>query len=364
MILVGASVRAAAESARRAGFDVIAVDEFGDRETLDVARHWESLVDLADADAWRRFETNFEPSAKIAIVGGSRRGFDWIRSAPTRFLGLSPKWFERCDGPAYLKSLAASAGVGFPEIRPIDSDAAGWLIKKRPSSGGLGVRYHDGRWGQPHLRGCFAQRPVAGKVLGISYVGLGDRAVLVGACRLLKKRLGPFPFVFAGAIGPLIPAPAVRQRLQRLGDAFVQASGITGPFNVDVVQNGETIWLLEINPRFSASMEIVERAWGDWLGEPVSMFDAAAAWIRRIDRANRASDSELRSQRGYLKRVVFASRSQTVSPRDFGGASRDDRWCWKDVPARPMAVERHDPVATMIAPLDRLSLREAFRVIV
>ena len=49
LCLLGASVRAAAQSAQRAGIQVFAVDRFGDKDTLEVSDAYLRLPDL-DAD--------------------------------------------------------------------------------------------------------------------------------------------------------------------------------------------------------------------------------------------------------------------------------------------------------------------------
>ena len=38
---------------------------------------------------------------------------------------------------------------------------------------------------------------------------------------------------------------------------------MTHLYGVDLVDDGETLWVIEVNPRYTASMEVVERAYGN-----------------------------------------------------------------------------------------------------
>ncbi|WP_145213231.1 ATP-grasp domain-containing protein [Planctomycetes bacterium TBK1r] len=362
VVLVGASVRAAAESARIAGFSPIAVDHYGDRETLAAARRWYQLDDFLDSRDSRPLDRIVPERAPIALVGGLERGYGWIGPTQRSFWGVSPEQFLTCDRPEFLRDLAARAAVRLPETRCAGAASPGWLVKRRGSSGGLGVSYGEGVGEIP--AGAILQRPVRGRVCGASFFGLGDRAKLLGVCRLLKKRIGPYPFVFAGALGPIPLNVALVNALGRLGDAFCCLSPLVGPFNIDVVLRHDTVTLLEVNPRWSASMELVERAWGATLNEPCSMFDGSADWIRRVEQIALDHAGVFPSDHTFLKRVLFARTDRRVDATDFDRQPSDDRWVWKDVPRRPTDVRRHEPLATLIAPLERMSLQQAFRVMV
>nr|WP_161501358.1 ATP-grasp domain-containing protein [Rhodopirellula sp. SM50] len=362
VVLVGASVRAAAESARIAGFSPIAVDHYGDRETLAAARRWYGLDDFLDSAESRPLDRIVPKRAPIAIVGGLQSGYRWIGPTRLPFWGASPEQFLSCDRPEFLSDLAAHAAVRFPETRSAGAASPGWLVKRRGSSGGLGVSYSEGVGEIP--AGAILQRPVRGRLCGASFFGLGDRAMLLGVCRLLKKRIGPHPFVFAGALGPIPLSVASVHSLDRLGDAVCCLSPLVGPFNIDVVLQHDTVTLLEVNPRWSASMELVERAWGATLNEPCSMFDESADWIRRVEQIALDRGGVFPSDRAFIKRVLFARTDRRVVATDFDGPPSDDRWVWKDVPRRPTDVRRHEPLATLIAPLERMSLQQAFRVMV
>ena len=52
------------------------------------------------------------------------------------------------------------------------------------------------------------------------------------------------------------------RRLKAIGDRFAEAFGLVGWFGVDYVLNEDIPWPVEINPRYTASLEIHELASG------------------------------------------------------------------------------------------------------
>src|SRR5690606_21045188 len=69
-------------------------------------------------------------------------------------------------------------------------------------------------------------------------------------------------FHYAGSLGPLRLANATTRHLQALGDLLAAEFQLIGAFGVDFILDAdeETVWPVEINPRYTASMEVLERA--------------------------------------------------------------------------------------------------------
>ena len=68
------------------------------------------------------------------------------------------------------------------------------------------------------------------------------------------------PFAYRGNIGPsLVPAPLM-SRLRQLGNVLSSAFRLVGLFGVDYIEHDGEPWLVEINPRYTASVEVFELA--------------------------------------------------------------------------------------------------------
>ena len=378
LILVGGSVRAASESAQRAGIDVVAVDAFGDRETHHAARRWIALETLQKQTP-QSLGAHPERGATIAFGGGVAGNLSWLGDLGLPFYAARPELFRQLECPDVLRDIAERAGIDFPETRRIEAavgDAAElnagevsgsrtrWLIKQPDSCGGLGVAFL--RSTDQCVPGATLQRHLSGRAFGATYVGDGRTAVWIGLSRQLTRRCGDHPFVFAGCLGPIRPPTGLERRLRRLGDAIVAATGLRGPFNADLMLDGDRVGLLEINPRYSASMEVIEAAFGVSTDPACSFFDSAARWRTRLDAIAADKPDFYDATPMFLKRVLFSEAEYRVDPKDFPLArdpvTDSSAWKWTDVPAAPQRIEPNAPVATVIARLDRISLRNAYRI--
>lgn len=161
--------------------------------------------------------------------------------------------------PAFLQEIAHRCGFDFPAwMEPGEREVPeGWLIKSRRLSGGLGVRRGTLARPAPH---DYFQTPAAGRPCGAAFLANGVGAQLIGVTRSMTRAVGPRPFLYGGSAGPLRIGAETRERLHRLGETIRSQVGIRGLFGVDLLcpANGEEISLLEINPRYTAGMELLE----------------------------------------------------------------------------------------------------------
>lgn len=379
--LVGASVRAAAQSAQRAGFCVTGIDLFGDADTLQACRRHCLIKD-------NQYDRLAQLCAGIPLlqVGGLVSHQPLIQRLQRRsqLLGPSISVCDRLRDPGFLRSLSRRAGIGFPTTLESPLSTSGrqlsrgvrWLGKRRISCGGLGVRWlSDPRDAGPQER---IQQWIAGRNYGATLLSDGRRVRLLGVCRSLFTRHPDRPFVYAGSVGPLpIPSP-IAAALQRLGEQVVATTAAAGLLNVDfVLDQGGQVWLLEINPRWSGSSELVDRWLTDagrlddassLLGLAIeasrSMSSGAAADLiarppnqrqldqRQIDDAPRAH---------YWKRIVFAPAALRFQRGRFSELVGDDVG-WHDLPAEGAEIGRREPVMTLIIKIDRDAANAALRI--
>ncbi len=366
--LWGASVRAAAESAKRAGFSVLGIDQFGDTDTLAACnRHIRITA-----------ETELEQLAGIRgglpllRVGGlSRLGWIVPRVAGERTDAASliaATVAKQIGEPEYLRALAAAAGIEFPmtlggEEFGTSARHGRWLRKNRHSCGGLAVRWLDPAAAHKINSSECLQRWINGTPYGATLITNGDGVSLLGVCRMLFTRQSDRPFVYAGSLGPLSVPRMIAARLLRLGRELVAQSKFRGLFNVDfVVDRRGKPWLLEINPRWSSSSELIERGLID-RGRIRDAHHAGDSLVRRwIDALEggeiRSLDDGLAEKPQsrspcpvYLKRIIYARRTTrfdhtTATQLLWGNESLHD------IPADGHLVLAGQPICTLITKID------------
>lgn len=350
LIVAGRSARALAESASRAGWEVTALDASGDLDleafaevvTLghDRRRPWTpqaaanvASVVPADAAAYTADMEN-HPLAVAKLAEGRR------------LLGNDAAVLERVRDPVALTAALRGRDLPAPEVRtePAPGSSPGsWLVKPRQSHGGIGIE----RW-NPGIRvpaGCVLQARITGRPGSLLFAADGKNAVPLGLTRKLigVRGFGGGGFRYCGSVlgSPTRPcfddhADVVDAALA-VAQALTEEFGLVGVNGLDFVLCGGTPWPIELNPRYTSAMELLERAHG------VSVFDIhASACEGRLPRAELAYRP---ASVAYGKAFVYARRAGTLG--DTRPWLRDPSI--RDVPRPGATVERGAPICTIFA---------------
>ena len=343
LIVLGASARAAAHSAARAGLEPYAIDLFADRD----------LVALCPTVRIERYPAGFLPALAAApdvpwMYTGGLENYPRLVEQLTR---VRPLWGNRGDSlravrdPCRLARVLTGEGFRVPKLRSTGMERGGgkWLVKPRRGSGGLGVRWaNDDDFARPN-KGCVIQQYMEGECCSATYVAAGGRAVLLGATQQLVGRdwdIEP-PFVYVGSLAPLALSTSEYQRLARLGEVLASRFGLVGLVGVDFVRAEGEIWPLEVNPRYTASVEVLERVTGRSL---VADHMAACADAALPDEA-------IHGNGGCAgKAVVYARRPCIWRESVMPDAA--------DVPNDGQTFEPGQPLVSLFASGDRLAAVE------
>lgn len=340
-IVIGASVRALAFSALRAGFMPYAIDLFADRDlaaVCDVVRIHRYPSEIATAMIAR-------PAVPWIYTGGLENYPALIaRLAKLRpLVGTSAAAVRAAREPVRFGEAVREAGLIFPEIGHDWIDGQ-WLVKRKNASGGLGVRFAM-RSARRLQRGAYLQRYVEGEPVSAVFVAAGCEVVLLGVTRQLLGRDFALrtPFVYAGNIGPLSISNSEKTQLRRLGGVLTNRFHLAGLFNVDLIRNKEGLWPLEVNPRYSASVEILERG-----------LDVKALKMH-VDACETGSlpTAPKDFAKMYGKAVVYSERAGNVPQSlELVARERNDGQIWPeiaDLPQTGEALKSGQPVVTVFA---------------
>ena len=205
VLVAGISTRAAAESAARAGFDVTALDGFGDLDQAPSVRALSVTRDLGmrfTAHAAARASRTIDCDAVAYLSNVDNHPRAVARLAAGRALwGNAPEILRRVRDPFLLASVLARHGCVAPRVSTFDSTSAAaidkWIAKPLRSGGGIGVR----AWSrdEPLRRGRYLQEFIAGIPASIVFVAARGEVVPLGVSRQLVgiydrvSRAGPRP---------------------------------------------------------------------------------------------------------------------------------------------------------------------------
>jgi predicted ATP-grasp superfamily ATP-dependent carboligase len=266
VLIVGASVRAAAYSALRAGLEPRGVDLFCDADLINRC-NCRRLPNSQYPDGLVDFLQNGCPSPWM-YTGALENRPSLIR----KMVRLQPLWgncaqvLTRVRSPFAVEAWLRDRGLPCPRHRRSTHESLDgrWLIKPMASAGGRGIDWWSSSTTTLSGDKVYLQEFIDGESCAAVYVGDGGRATLLGVTQQLTGEpwLNAAAFHYCGSVGPMLLKTATQQAFERLGLALVQGFRLRGLFGVDCVLAGGVPYPVEINPRYTASVEVLEYATG------------------------------------------------------------------------------------------------------
>lgn len=353
LLILGASVRAAAQSAARAGFRPYCGDLFQDAD----------LPDAAVGQVVHRFPDDLRTIAAAAppcawmYTGGLENYPRLVEriSRRHRLLGTGPDCLKRVRDPMLLGQVLAAAGLLFPACRAahhgLPTDGS-WLVKHCRSSGGMRVGVWRGG-AVPSGGGWYYQQRINGSAHGAVFIAAGGEARLLGITRQILNAVGNRPFQYAGSIGPVVLSSGQQEAIRLLGDALAAEFRVRGLFGVDLIIRGEEVWAVDVNPRYTASVEVLER----------SLNFNAIGLHRATCETSGLPAFETRCAVHAGKRVLYADQSFEVTAALADALLNcRGRELWPavaDIPRRGTSIRAGQPVLTVFAQGDDLAAVDA-----
>ena len=348
LIILGASARAAADSARRASIRSWCCDLFADSDLCAVAvmadrcepgQYPQGLVRWLDRaklprDAPALLTGALENHPHLVAAVAQRRRL-WTPGPDAVRLVRDPLIFSRLALPdSVIPCATASDEVSIARWMAGKGAPASFLNKPRGGSAGRGIRHGEGATTIRGQRYC--QEYVEGMPVGAVYcagpAGVqchGVTGQLIGPDMMATTR-----FQYGGNIGPFPLSSRQRDGFDSLGQALTRQCGLHGLFGVDaIIDRRGDIRPLEVNPRYTAGIEVLERAGG----RPV--FDS----LRPCDAARR---DDVKQGSGVAGKSVIYARCDAAVP-DLAAILGTEQVA--DIPREGTAVRRGEPVCTVLA---------------
>jgi predicted ATP-grasp superfamily ATP-dependent carboligase len=283
------------------------------------------------------------PPAQILYTGGLENDPHVLRGLAQHheLEGTPPEILRSVRDPFALQALVADAGMAMPQMVPPHEPCppeGRWLRKPLRSSGGRGIRFaqpHEPASHQHYFQEYRDGTPISAVFVNATLFGVTEQ--LIGVPWLHAK-----PFAYCGNIGPIAwPQPVFERLAHRVYEA-----GVRGVWGVDLVQTDDRLLVLEINPRYTASVEVLEHGYRRAIFAPS---DTAASPAT----AHRSADEQVI---GVIGKAIYYAPHTFVFPHqgpwDADLARDFDPWkCphFADVPQPGSRIEAGYPVLSILA---------------
>jgi predicted ATP-grasp superfamily ATP-dependent carboligase len=268
VLIAALSGRALAVAARKAGYAPLVADLFGDEDlcatAAKAARIPGNLTTGLVGQATRKTLARLATGKKCeGIVWGA--GFEdrpellanLARMWP--ILGNSAEVVGRAKDPYHLAGLCEALETAHPQIRETaPHKTTDWLRKTVGGSGGAHVQIASE---DAASRGkTYYQRKVDGRSVSALFVANGEKTLMIGFTDQWSNPTRESPLRYGGALRPASINRRQKLALGQTVDRIGKALGLRGLNSVDFTIEDQSHWLIEINPRPGATLDIFDEA--------------------------------------------------------------------------------------------------------
>ncbi|HEY6562860.1 MAG TPA: ATP-grasp domain-containing protein, partial [Pirellulaceae bacterium] len=287
---------------------------------------------------------------------------------------------RRLRDPWDLQRVLATHGFRFPRIgshsEEFDERNERWLVKRPFSSGGLGVRWLRPSESFPRREHDYLQRWISGPSISAAFVASDQATRLIGVTRQWLRRdvagtvANPGEFQYLGSVACdvsswVVDGVAATTRFAQLGNLIANEYGIRGLFGIDAVLRPQAdgdweLYVIEVNPRYTASMEVLEQA----LDQAIVSAHLAACGHeataiqgfvepKRCSGSTTAGDRQGESPCFAGKAVVYAEHDCHIPACFLAKIERSNQGrIWPivaDIPRIGQQIRQQQPVVTVLA---------------
>jgi hypothetical protein len=260
ILVAGFSTRHVVLSARRAGFEVYAVDHFCDRDLRQNTVSCKKFEELSELPGLIR--EICETFLIDAIIPTS--GAETLDCLPSPVLGTDPVTAGRFLDKGFVQDWFSDLGIPVPPLaRPGEFPA---MLKPLSGSGGWRNTVVNSADDIDAWREAFPDEPfllqklVQGIPASVCCVAGYGRTRALAVNRQILRGEGPYRFGFAGSITPF--DHPLQEEMISCAERAAAASGCQGILGIDFMVSDDEIYAIEINPRFVATLDTIEAATG------------------------------------------------------------------------------------------------------
>jgi predicted ATP-grasp superfamily ATP-dependent carboligase len=274
-LIIALSARPFVEAAVRAGYSVTAIDAFADAQTVALAE--QSIVvgycqQGFDAEVLFAAVSALELSQFAGWVYGS--GFESQPALLHRIstllplIGNSAEAVAKVKTPAIFFTALRQLNIKYPKIYsalPDDGAAGDYLIKLAGGCGGTHIKpSHADFYELPG--NYYFQQKIDGRPVSLLFIADDNDIELVGFNEQWLNPCAESPYRYGGAVSNVKLTPSVQQQLISAAKKLTDEFGLMGLNSLDAIvqledahavdDQDERIFILEINPRLSATVDL------------------------------------------------------------------------------------------------------------
>lgn len=337
ILIFAQSGRFIAQSATQAGYRVWVADCFGDQDTLKNAERWQALdpiSTLTEQQILTTFSILSHGEDCLLICGSGIECFYPVLNnlpAHIKLVGNTANTIDIIKTPTKFFSLLKQLKLNYPETQFKQPSGGDWLVKSSLGFGGHHIHYLESS--KENRKHDYYQRYISGISGSALFLANGKKARLFSINQQGLHPCGSSPFRLGSITTPWINAKPHQQQLELAIHKITAETGLRGFNSVDfIISDQDQLLILEINPRISASVELLSNQL-PLLQYHIDTCDGVLADILPI------IGSAVSSTLSYL----YADSSATI-PTDM-----DWPEACHDIPTAGEVIVKDQPICSLIA---------------
>lgn len=276
IIIAAISSRSYVQAAVEAGFEVIALDAFADVDTKKFAKVIQLDVNNGQFHSEQLLQAlkQLDLSSCIGFAYGA--GFeaqpDLLKQIAliVPIIGNSTEVLEQCKQPRDFFSLCDAYNMPYPEtVFEKPTNTLGWLQKTVGASGGEHVKSVL-PLDLSSTRQVYFQKKQSGKPISCLFLADRKKALILGFNEQWCSPTVMSPYRFGGVVSQAELNEDGQNQLIQFIQAVTQKLSLKGINSCDCIVQDNEVFVLEINPRLSASLALYKANRGN-------LFDAHVA---------------------------------------------------------------------------------------
>jgi len=174
-------------------------------------------------------------------------------------IGNTSQVLRNLKRPRQFFMLLDVLKIPHPEVsfRPLER-ATGWLYKQGGGSGGTHIRKALPLSSIAPARGYYFQREIKGAPVSLLFAANGKQARAIGFNALWLSPTLTMPYRYGGAVSRAVLPQKIEQQLMHIAQQITNAVGLRGLNSLDAVIEDDQVYVLEVNPRLSATFDLYQ----------------------------------------------------------------------------------------------------------
>jgi predicted ATP-grasp superfamily ATP-dependent carboligase len=336
VLIFAQSGRFLAQSATHAGYRVWVADCFGDQDTLSCSERWQAVPPMSTLSAQQALSliTRLSNGEECLLICGSgiEKYYPFLSLLPDHihYIGNSEHTIQTLKSPRLFFSLLDKLKLPYPQtfFSAPTSNSKHYIAKSASGMGGIHIEKLDNKKFNDDY---YYQQFIEGQSGSVLFISNGSQSQLIS---INKQSLSSHPlraFCLASIESPWALEPHHRSYLLTAINELTVATQIMGLNSLDfIVSKDNNIFILEINPRPSASAELYP--------DPSSLLQS------HIDacQGKEISLPSIPTSLSALHHTLFADTNLMIPP--------DMNWpeMCHDLPRAGTKINQNEPICTIV----------------